>query len=361
MKKKIIMLLIFALLFGVITACGNSSSKAEASSDSINKEVVGETEETVNVFVGEGLNEAAVIKIGYQVSIFNVYNVEQEKHWVEEEFAGDGIKVEWIEFSYGVPLVEAITAGEIDIATALGDTPFINAYANGADIIAVYTTPKDPYALALVAAPDDADAITSVADLEGKKVAYAAGSASQDFIVRELGSAGLTEKDIEALNISSTSDLQTALVTGEADAAVIYEPNGTIVADTIGGALINYEGVKKSVGVSVANRLFAESNPELLARFIKQEKRYEQYIAENVDEYVSIVAATTGFPEYVIKQIVERYEYQEGFQEYHAEALRETIEFMVGADLLEETIDITDGYTNIYYDEAIRLLTEDNT
>lgn len=65
--------------------------------------------------------------------------------------------------------------------------------------------------------------IKSVKDLKGKKVAFAEGSVSQFFLNVLLKEAGLTQKDIEAVNMKP-EDAGAAFIAGKVDAAVTWEP-----------------------------------------------------------------------------------------------------------------------------------------
>jgi NitT/TauT family transport system substrate-binding protein len=65
--------------------------------------------------------------------------------------------------------------------------------------------------------------VSSVKDLKGKKVAFAEGSVSQFFLNVLLKDAGLTQKDIDAVNMTA-GDAGAAFVAGKVDAAVTWEP-----------------------------------------------------------------------------------------------------------------------------------------
>lgn len=66
--------------------------------------------------------------------------------------------------------------------------------------------------------------IETLADLKGKKVAFAEGSVSQLYLNVLLKEAGLTQDDIEAVNNMTAGDAGSAFVTGQVDAAVTWEP-----------------------------------------------------------------------------------------------------------------------------------------
>jgi NitT/TauT family transport system substrate-binding protein len=65
--------------------------------------------------------------------------------------------------------------------------------------------------------------ITSVAELEGKRVAFAEGSVSQFFLNVLLAEAGLEQSDIQTVHMSAR-DAGSAFVSGKVDAAVTWEP-----------------------------------------------------------------------------------------------------------------------------------------
>jgi sulfonate transport system substrate-binding protein len=62
-----------------------------------------------------------------------------------------------------------------------------------------------------------------VADLKGKKLAYSKGTALQAFAIRALKEAGLTEKDIEPVDVGIL-DIIGTLKSGDVDAGVLIEP-----------------------------------------------------------------------------------------------------------------------------------------
>ena len=65
--------------------------------------------------------------------------------------------------------------------------------------------------------------IKSVKDLKGKKVAFAEGSVSQFFLNVLLKESGLSQKDIDAVNMKP-GDAGAAFVAEKVDAAVTWEP-----------------------------------------------------------------------------------------------------------------------------------------
>lgn len=136
--------------------------------------------------------------------------------YLEKEFADDtDIKIEWTFFKGAGPAVnEAFANNQLDFAYQ-GDLPSLIGRANGL---------KTKYLLAsgarkplyLAVAKDSG--VTSIADLKGKKVAYQRGTNGHLSAIKILEANGLTEKDIQVINLDSAGTVA-ALTSQDIDAA----------------------------------------------------------------------------------------------------------------------------------------------
>ncbi len=136
--------------------------------------------------------------------------------FLEKEFANDpDVKIEWFFFKGAGPAVnEAFANNQLDFAYQ-GDLPSLIGRANGL---------KTKYLLAsgarkplyLAVAKDSG--IKSVADLKGKKVAYQRGTNGHLAAIKILEANGLTEKDIQVINLDSAGTVA-ALTSQDIDAA----------------------------------------------------------------------------------------------------------------------------------------------
>jgi sulfonate transport system substrate-binding protein len=129
--------------------------------------------------------------------------------------AGANYKVNFVEFDSG-PLVDAgFAAHRIDVGE-MGDLPASLAVKSGLPVTAVAVSLPIGASEYLLARPG----ITSIAQLRGKPVAYTTGTAEQAFALRALHSAGLTQADVQQVNVSLL-ELGTVLESGAADASVV--------------------------------------------------------------------------------------------------------------------------------------------
>jgi sulfonate transport system substrate-binding protein len=129
--------------------------------------------------------------------------------------AGAPYKVNFIEFDSG-PLVDAgFAAHRIDVGS-MGDLPASLAVKSGLPVKAVAVDLPIGASEYLLAKPG----ITAISQLRGKPVAYTTGTAEQAFALRALKTAGLTQKDVQQVNVSLLQ-LGTVLESGAADASVV--------------------------------------------------------------------------------------------------------------------------------------------
>jgi sulfonate transport system substrate-binding protein len=136
-------------------------------------------------------------------------------------------KVKFARFTYGPPLVQAAASGDISIGS-VGDVPPITGAAQeyGFKIVAVERSLEPTQADENILVPKGS-AITTLAQLRGKKIAVPQGSSANGLVLNALTSAGLTPKDVQ-LDYLSPAAGATAFETGKVDAWAIWNPQSAI-------------------------------------------------------------------------------------------------------------------------------------
>jgi ABC-type nitrate/sulfonate/bicarbonate transport system substrate-binding protein len=105
-----------------------------------------------------------------------------------------GIDVQWIEFQFGPPMLEAMRVDAVDIG-AVGDTPPVFAQAAHGDLL--YVAAQRSGGQAILVPPGSA--LQTPHDLRGRKVAFGRGSAAQNLTLAALEKAGLRYDDIQPI------------------------------------------------------------------------------------------------------------------------------------------------------------------
>jgi sulfonate transport system substrate-binding protein len=131
------------------------------------------------------------------------------------------VDVEWANISGGPKTLEAFRAHAID-AGAVADIPPLFAQWTGTDIkiIAARETvdPLDHPTYELGVAPGAG--VKDLSDLAGKKIAYSPGQAQGALVLRTLQKAGLSEDDVDLVEMTSVDDsFVNALASKQVDVA----------------------------------------------------------------------------------------------------------------------------------------------
>jgi sulfonate transport system substrate-binding protein len=132
-------------------------------------------------------------------------------------------KVTFARFTYGPPLVQAASSGDIDLGS-VGDVPPITGAAQeyGFSVVGVahYINASIPDEDIIV---PKGSAIHTLAQLRGKKIAVPQGSSANGLVLLALKSAGLTPSDVH-LDFLSPAAGATAFQSGKVDAWAIWNP-----------------------------------------------------------------------------------------------------------------------------------------
>jgi NitT/TauT family transport system substrate-binding protein len=169
---------------------------------------------------------AEPLKIGYSDwPGWVAWEVGIEKGWFEE--AGVDVKFEWFDY---VASMDAFAAGQLDAVTMTnGDALvtgatgaksvmiLINDYSNGNDMV--------------VAAPG----ISSVKELEGKKIGVEVGFVSHLLLLDGLKQNGMSESDVELVNVP-TNETPQVLASGDVSAIVAWQPNSGMALKLVPGS-----------------------------------------------------------------------------------------------------------------------------
>jgi sulfonate transport system substrate-binding protein len=210
------------------------------------------------------------------------------KGWVEDAFASDGVKIEWVFFKGTGPAVnEALTNDQLDFAFQ-GDLPALIGRANQLPTRVLMSTSSRTNIY--VAVPPDSTA-RSLADLRGKRVAFAKGTMTQLPANRLLEAAKLSERDLRVVSLDTATQLA-ALATRDIDAvfgsAILLKQRNAGLARIVGSTRDQPGFTGQSV--MLVTERFAQAQPDAVARVVKTLVRSAHWssLPENRDEILTI-------------------------------------------------------------------------
>ena len=158
--------------------------------------------------------EDTPLRIGYQRSSALI-SLLREDAILETALKPLGVTVSWHEFTSGLPIMEALNVGRIDVSADVADTVPVFAQAANARITYIAQEAASPEAQAILV-PGDSP-LKSVADLKGRKVAVTKGAGSHYLLLAALKAEGLPFKSITPAYLTP-ADGRSALAGGSVDA-----------------------------------------------------------------------------------------------------------------------------------------------
>jgi sulfonate transport system substrate-binding protein len=221
------------------------------------------------------------IRIGYQKN--GVLLLARPRGGLEAALRPLGpVKVEWIEFLAGPPLLEATRAGAIDIG-GVGDTPPIFAQSAGAPVVAVIVPAASP--------------IRALRDLKAARVGLTKGSSSHLLLIQALRLVGLTMADVRPIYLAPP-DAASAFASGSIDAWAIWDPY-LIMAEHRAPTrtLVDRGALPPSCAYLIAYRPFAGRAPQLLAAVLDELAVQSAWGDAHADQAAAIISARTGIPD----------------------------------------------------------------
>ncbi|OIJ23708.1 ABC transporter substrate-binding protein [Nocardioides luteus] len=140
-----------------------------------------------------------------------------------------GYEIEWANISGGPKSLEAFRADALDASYVADIPPLFATWTDTPVKIVAVTENPDPLAnpiYELGIAPKSK--VKTLQDLKGKKIAYSPGQAQGALILKTLKAAGLTQKDVELVEIQSVDDTYSnALASNQVDVAPLGGPQLT--------------------------------------------------------------------------------------------------------------------------------------
>lgn len=243
-----------------------------------------------------------VLRIGYQKG--GVLFLAKSRGVVEKTLQEEAAtRIEWVEFSAGPPLMEAINAGSVDFGSA-GDCPSAFAQAAGAAFKYVAYNPVTGANQGLLV--PKASTAKILRDLKGKRIAVTRGSSAHLMIVDALRAADMTLDDIEQVHLAP-ADAATAFATGRVDGWVIWDP---FYAMTLGRdeARMLFDGTKlpKTSMFFLAANAYVESAPDKLKALLDALSIEAQWGNANTGEVGRVISEATGLPADILTASVQR-------------------------------------------------------
>jgi len=270
MKKKIITLLVTALLTTLVIGCGGSKEVKEEGS----KPASAPTQEATKIKV-------AHLPIPGQA----LYYIAKDQGY----FAEENLDVEFIPIKKSAEVYNLLQAGKVDVGSAgtaapltfiSKDAPFVivgGILGEGSAIVAPANSP-----------------LKEIKDLKGKKIATVRLATGDIVVKAQLIKDGLKAEDVQYVEFPSATDSLAALKSGKVDAAISWPPYSDAAVKAGEIKVLKWSGAMAPGHTCcrvVFNKDFVAKNPEAVTKFLKALLKAEKFFNENPDKSLEIVAA----------------------------------------------------------------------
>jgi sulfonate transport system substrate-binding protein len=232
--------------------------------------------------------ETKTVRVGFQKGEPVLMAAKANKE-LETLLGPKGIGVEWIEFQFGPPMLEAMRAGSIDIG-AVGDTPPVFAQAAHGDLLYIAANQGAPQSILLPAGSK----LQTLADLKGRKLAFGRGSSAHNFTLMVLEKAELRYDQIEPIYLGP-ADAGAAFERGAIDAWSIWEPYTSLFVTRPGvRTLTTNKQIGDQYGYILGSGPFVRSNPALTRTVVDVFAATAEKARGHHDDIAELLAGPTG-------------------------------------------------------------------
>ncbi len=251
-------------------------------------------------------NAAGLERLGVDYAYYNPPSLILKKYgWLEEALALLGTKVEWV-LSLGSNKANSfLGANVVQFGSTAGSAALL-ARANGSPIRTIYLY-SQPEWTALVVGKNSR--LRHVAELRGKKIAATKGTDPYFFLLRALKDAGLTQNDVEIVELQHPDGRQ-ALERGQVDAWAGLDPHMAASELDAGSRLLYRNPSYNTYGALNAREDVLHDHPDVVAVVLRQYERARRVAKTNLDATVKILAEASNLePRVAERQLFLRTKY----------------------------------------------------
>jgi len=201
-------------------------------------------------------------------------------------FAANGLEVAIKDYASGLAAANGMLNSEVDAATA-AEFVIVGKALAGESLRAIASIDKFRH-IYLIGRKDRG--IINFSDIKAKKIGVSLKTAAEFYLGRFLELHGMTIHQVALIHLSPPQTVD-ALVNGDVDAVIAWQPGVKAIEDRLGNGIVKWHAQSGQAAycVVVSRESWAKKNPERVKRFLKSLAQAEEYLVRYPDEARTIV------------------------------------------------------------------------
>lgn len=338
MRKWIALGLAACMTVSSLTGCGSSKKETEAESTAA-ESVAEETtvEETTAEESEAAKSDLNKLVFTYVTSPLNVPTIIEKNQGIfAKDFEEMGITTDYAELTSGADQTQALASGDVQVLYAVGATSVILSAANGADIKVLNMYSRSPKAFCMYSKDDT---LNSPESLKGKTIAGPTGTNLHELLVSYLAQADMTLDDVNYVNMS-IPDAKAGLDGGSVDVALLAGAAAYNAEKQGCHKVTDGEGLIKAIIAVATTQKFYDEHPEVIAQLEKSQQEIADFMKENPDETISIVAKELDLDEEAVKEMYGYYDFSLDISDDDKDGFQKTADFMLESGMIDDPLDV---------------------
>ncbi|MDF3933230.1 aliphatic sulfonate ABC transporter substrate-binding protein [Pseudomonas citronellolis] len=238
-----------------------------------------------------GAHAEGTLRIGFQKSS-TLLTIIKAQGSLERELGKQGIQVSWHEFPSGLPLLESLNVGNVDLSADVADTVPVFAQAAGAQL--TYFARETPSPTAQSILVPQGSPLQTLADLKGKRVAVTKAAGSHYLLIAALAKAGLKFSDIQPAYLTP-ADGRAAFENAKVDAWVTWDPYvASAQRQQHARVLADGQGLASYQRYYLASNDYAKAHPEVLKQVFAELQKTGRWVKEHPADAAKVLGPLWG-------------------------------------------------------------------
>jgi NitT/TauT family transport system substrate-binding protein len=261
-------------------------------------------------------------------------------------FTSNGLKVTIKNYASGLAAVNGMLKNEVDIATAAEFV--VVGHALEKESIRAMTSIDKFLHIYLVGRRDRG--VGSVTDLKGKRIGVTLKTAAEFYLGRFLDLHGMNMRQVTLVNVSPPGSVD-ALVKGDVDAVIAWQPNVKAIEDRLGSGIVKWGAQEGQAAycVVIGRDEWVLKHPELIKRFLNSLAKAEEYFIHDPAEAKGVIQKRLNYDDTYIAAVWPEHQFSLSLDQALIVAMEDEARWMIKNNLTTEK-QIPDFVNYIYVD-----------